>query len=67
MRNTTTEDATMADNDEPLLTINQLAEKLQVNRETIRRWRKAGKIKEHKIGSTIRFKLSEVLGEDTDK
>ena len=51
------------DDSEPLLTIKQLAEKLQVTRETIRRMRKGGKIKEHRIGDTIRFKLSEVLGE----
>lgn len=56
-----------ADKEEPLLTIMQLAEKLQVTRETIRRMRKAGKIKEHRIGDTIRFKLSEVLGETTSQ
>lgn len=49
------------DSQEPLLTISQLAEKLQVTRETIRRMRKAGKIKEYRIGASIRFKLSEVL------
>lgn len=57
----------MADDDEKLLTINQLAERLQVSRESIRRWRKAGKIKTHIIAGNVRFKLSEVLGEDTDK
>lgn len=55
------------DETEPLLTIAQLAAKLQVTRETIRRMRKAGKIKEHRIGDTIRFKLSEVLGENKDQ
>ena len=52
------------DDTEPLLTTAQLCAKLQVCRETIRRMRKAGKIKEHRIGGTIRFKLSEVLGEN---
>lgn len=52
---------------EKLLTINQLAEKLQVTRQTIRNWRKSGKIKEHRIGDTIRFKLSEVLGQTTSQ
>jgi len=57
----------MAGESETLLTIDQLAEKMQVTRETIRKWRKSGKIKEHKIGNTIRFKLSEVLGENKDQ
>lgn len=51
----------MTDPNEPLLTISQLAEKLQVTRETIRRMRKAGKLKEHRIGTLIRFRLSEAI------
>lgn len=47
--------------DEKLLTIDQLAEKMQVTRETIRKWRKAGTVKEYKVGSTVRFKLSEII------
>lgn len=53
--------------DEKLLTIDQLAEKLQVTRETIRKWRKAGTVKEYKVGNTVRFKLSEVLSQTTSK
>lgn len=52
---------------EKLLTTNQLAEKLQVTRQTILNWRKAGKVREYKVGSTIRFKLSEVLGENKEQ
>jgi excisionase family DNA binding protein len=67
IRNTRKQEATMsADKEEQLLTIMQLAEKLQVTRETIRRMRKAGKIKEYKIGDSVRFKLSQVLGESPE-
>lgn len=54
----------MTDQNEPLLTISQLAEKLQVTRETIRRMRKAGKLKEHRIGTLIRFRLSEAINQN---
>lgn len=54
----------MEDHKEPLLTISQLAEKLQVTRETIRRMRKAGKLKEHRIGTLIRFRLSEAIAQN---
>lgn len=55
------------DENEPLLTTAQLCAKLQVCRETLRRMRKSGKIKEHRIGNSLRFKLSEVLGEAISK
>lgn len=52
---------------EKLLTINQLAEAAQVTRETIRRWRKAGKIKEYVIAGHVRFKLSDIVTEAPTK
>jgi excisionase family DNA binding protein len=48
--------------EEQWLTATQVCAKLQINRETLRRWRKAGKVKEYKVCGTIRFKLSEIFG-----
>jgi len=47
-------------NQEKWVTAKQLAEILQVSEITIRRWVKDNKIKFHKIGRTVRFKLSEL-------
>ncbi|MGM1429547.1 helix-turn-helix domain-containing protein [Sphingobacterium lactis] len=44
-----------------LLTIDQLAVETQVNRTTIWRWTRQGKIPSYKIGGSYRYSLSEVL------
>ena len=47
--------------DEPLLTAHQVCEKLQINRETLRRWCKAGTVKPYQVAGTKRYKLSEII------
>lgn len=47
--------------DEPLLTATQVCAKLQINRETLRRWVKAGKVTRYEVASTHRYKLSEII------
>ncbi len=41
-----------------LMTIEQVAKRLQVNEETVRRWLLAGKLKGSKIGGTL-WRISE--------
>ena len=47
--------------DEQLLTATQVCAKLQINRETLRRWLKAGKVTRYEIAGTHRYKLSEII------
>lgn len=42
-----------------LYTREELAEKFKVNHRTIDRWRREGKIKGRKVGSTVRFTAAE--------
>jgi excisionase family DNA binding protein len=44
---------------EELLTIEQVAERLQVNTETVRRWLLSGKLKGTKIGGSL-WRIQEV-------
>jgi excisionase family DNA binding protein len=45
---------------EKLLTTAELAELLQVDARTLRRWRQEGRIKALVIGRTVRFRLSDL-------
>ena len=47
--------------DEQLLTATQVCDKLQINRETLRRWLKSGKVTRYEIAGTHRYKLSEII------
>jgi len=47
--------------DEALLTATQVCAKLQINRETLRRWVKAGTVTRYEVASTHRYKLSEII------
>lgn len=44
-----------------LLTATQLAERLQINPDTVRLLTRTGRIPHHKIGGAIRYDLAEVL------
>ena len=54
------------ENQEELLTATQICEKLQITRETLRRWHKAGKIKRHEVAGTHRYKLNEILNKTSN-
>lgn len=36
---------------EQLLTLNEVADRLRLNRETVRRWLNSGRLRGHKLGS----------------
>lgn len=38
-------------NEEPLLTIQEVAQRLRLNPETVRRWLNSGRMRGHKLGS----------------
>ncbi len=46
---------------EKFVTADELAEHLKVSVHAIRKWRKQEKIPYHKIGRSLRFRVSEVL------
>ena len=46
---------------EKFVTSSQLAEHLNVSIHTVRKWRKYKMIPYHKIGRSLRFRISEVL------
>ena len=50
----------MATENEKWSSINEIAEHLQVHKDTIRLWIKKGEIPAHKVGKLWRFKISEV-------
>ena len=52
--------------DEPMLTATQVCGKLQISRETLRRWHKSGKIKRYEVAGTHRYKLSEILNKTSN-
>jgi len=47
-------------NSDEFLTVKELADKLKVNQMTIYRKIKNGELPYHRIGNSIRFKLSEI-------
>ena len=61
IRSITTSAPTHSPHDEPLLSVNDLKEKLGVSRDLIYRMPRRGKIPEHVLGRRKLFKLSEVL------
>lgn len=46
---------------EPLISSDDLAEKLSVKVTTVRAWTRAGKVPCVRIGQTVRYRLSDVL------
>ncbi|MCL1875328.1 MAG: helix-turn-helix domain-containing protein [Synergistaceae bacterium] len=50
----------MATENEKWSSIEEIAEHIQVHKDTIRLWIKKGEIPAHKIGKLWRFKISEV-------
>lgn len=48
---------------EPLIKAKELAEKLSVNVETVRRWTRAGIIPHVVVGQSKRYSLTEVMSE----
>jgi len=50
----------MATENEKWSSIDEMAEHLQVHKDTIRLWIKKGEIPAHKVGKLWRFKISEV-------
>jgi excisionase family DNA binding protein len=54
-------------NDHSLLTADQLAKALQVNKATVYEWVKAKSIPFYQVGRFVRFNLQEVLESQTQK
>ena len=52
----------MAIENEKWSSIDEIADHLQVHKDTIRLWIKKGEIPAHKVGKLWRFKISEVDG-----
>jgi excisionase family DNA binding protein len=62
---------------EPLLTVDEVAQQLRLNPETVRRWLKSGRMRGHRLGgdragwripeSEIQRVLTETLNVDTEK
>ena len=50
----------MATENEKWSSIEEIAEHIQVHKDTIRNWIKKGEIPSHKIGKQWRFKISEI-------
>ncbi|MFN5309558.1 MAG: helix-turn-helix domain-containing protein [Candidatus Kapaibacterium sp.] len=46
--------------DETLLTVSEVCDVFKVSRQSISAWRRAGKLKAHKVGYLVRFKKSDI-------
>ena len=58
---------TQSKEDDELLTVKEAAAFLKISKMSLHNWKKAGKVKYHRIGSRIRFKKSELLNAGTIK